>query len=82
MAFLTYLVPAFSREKSKQRAIEIKIRRAKQMAKSNPSYKLKHVAEARDADKGQYTLLVKRITEETKEKQLRNEKFRSKLHGL
>ncbi len=71
---------AFSRERSKQRAIEIKVRRAKQMIKSNPSYKLKHVAEARDGALGKYTLLTKRITEETQEKQIRNEKFRSKLH--
>ncbi len=72
---------AFNRENSKKRAIEIKIRRAKVMVRKNPTYKLKHVAEARDAATGKYTLLIKRVTEETQEKQVRNEKFRSKLHG-
>ncbi len=72
---------AFNRALSKERAIKTKIRQAKQKARSNPTYKLKHVAEARDADKGQYTLLIKRITDETKEAQLRNEKFRMKLLG-
>ncbi len=73
---------AFSRQQSKLDAIKIKIYRAKLQAGHNQSYKDKHVAEARDASKGQYTLLIKRITEETQLKQLRNETFKRKLHDV
>ncbi len=72
---------AFSRNQSKLNAIKTKQRRAHVMLRTNPSYKLKHVAEARDADKGLYTLVDKRIKEETEKAQERTQKFRSKLHA-
>ncbi len=72
---------AFSRANSKLRAIQIKQRRAHQMLKTNPSYKLKHVAEARDAGKGLYKLVDIRIKDETEKAQLRTQKFRDKIHA-
>ncbi len=70
----------FSRHQSKINAIKKKQRIAHQKLKTNPSYRIKHVAEARDADKNMYTLVDKRIKEETEKAQDRTEKFRSKLH--
>ncbi len=72
---------AFSREDSKKRAIEIKIRRAKIQARcGHPDMKLKHPGWCKDAALGHYTMLVKETTEDCEKKQIRNEKFRSKLH--
>ncbi len=70
----------FSRAQSKLRAIEIKQRQAKAKIRTNSDYKLQHPGEARDAATGKYTLLLKRVKEETEKKQLRNETFQRKLH--
>ncbi len=74
---------AFSREDSKKRAIVIKVRRAKNQARgSSPSMKLKHPDWCRDANKGDYTMLIKEITKQCQDKQAQNEKYRSKLHAV
>ncbi len=74
---------AFSREESKQTAIDIKIRRAKCQAKSGQStMKLKHPNWCKDASADNYTILIKEVTEQCKKKQLLVQKFREKLHHV
>ncbi len=74
---------AFSREKSKDRAITIKQRRARTMAKQQkPEMKIKHADWCKDADKGIYTVLNQKVKEECQKAQLRTEKYRSKLHEV
>ncbi len=74
---------AFSWEKIKKRVIDLKVRRAKTMAKySGNDFGIKHPAEARDAAKGLYTALTVRVTDEIKKAQMfalaRREKLRVK----
>lgn len=74
---------AFSRKETKLKALEIKIRRAKNQARSQkPYHKLKHADECRDANRNNYTMLIKRITKECQDNQLRHEKFTEKLHHV
>jgi len=71
----------FDRQVTKLLAIKIKIRRARTQARvGHPDMKLKHPDWCRDAVKGNYTMLDKIIKENCQKKQIRNEKFRSKLH--
>ncbi len=70
----------FSWAQAKKDAVDIKIRRAKIMLRTNKDYKLKHVAEARDANTGNYTQLTKRIKEETEKAQMKTETMTRKLH--
>ncbi len=74
-------MPAFSRQEDIKRAIAIKIRRAKTQAKQGHSdMKLKHPDWCRDATKGDYTMLIKKVTEDCQKLQIRNETFEGKLH--
>jgi len=73
---------AFSRQDTKTLAIQVKIRRAKTQARGqHPDMKLKHPDWCRDANDGKYTIMIKKITEDTVKEQLKVEKFRSKLHA-
>lgn len=72
---------AFNSQKSINDAVGIKIRRAKTQAKQgHTDMKLKHPDWCRDASKGDYTMLAKKITEETQKAQMRTETFTRKLH--
>ncbi len=72
---------AFNRQDSIKEAIAIKQRRAKIQAKQgHPDMKLNHAGEVRDAQKGDYTLLLKRVKEACEKKQNRNATFVRKLH--
>ncbi len=72
----------FSRQESKLQAILIKQRVARTKAKGqHPDMKLKHPDWCRDANKGDYTMLNKKIKEDCEKEQIRVEKFRSKLHA-
>ncbi len=76
---------AFSRQETKTLAIQIKQRRARHKCKAgHPDMKLKHPDWVRDAqaENPNYTLINKKIKEECEKQQVRNEKFRSKLHGI
>lgn len=74
-------MPAFNRQKTLQDALETKIRRAKTMAKAQkPTYKLKYPDETRDANQGNYTKLINRVTKEVNEKQEQHRKFTETLH--
>ncbi len=72
---------AFNRLDSKLRAIQIKQRRARIQAKIGHSdMKLKHPDWCRDAAAGKYIVMDKKIREDAEKIQIRNERFRSKLH--
>ncbi len=72
---------AFPRQKTKQDAIDCKVRRAKTQARNQQKdIKTKHPDWCRDANKGDYTMLTKKITEDCQKEQMKNEKFRTKLH--
>ncbi len=74
---------AFNRQETKEKAIQVKIRRAIIQSKcGHPDIKLKHPDWIRDAVKQNYTMIKKTITENTAKKQIRNEKYRSKLHEI
>ncbi len=61
---------SFSWKEFKQKAIEIKLYRAKNQAKGqSPDYKLKHPDEARDASQGKFTLLEARVKRQMLKKQ-------------
>ncbi len=74
----------FSRKIQIQDALQIKVRRAKQMAKSkcNPDFNTSHPDECRDAQSKNYAKLEKRITELVEKHQLRTKVFREKLHHV
>ncbi len=73
---------AFSRQESKRDAILIKQYRAKIKARQgHPEMKLKHPDWCRDAVKGDYTVMNRKIKEDCIKAQERTEKFRSKLHA-
>ncbi len=42
--------------------------------------KIQHPGWCKDANQGNYTMLIKQITEEVQKKQVRNETFQKKLH--
>ncbi len=78
-------MPAFNRQETKSRAIKIKQRRARTQAKNgHPDMKLKHPAWVRDAqaENPNYALINKDVKEACEKVQVRNEKFRSKLHAI
>ncbi len=71
---------AFSWDKTKKRVIDMKVRRAKNMAKySGNDFGVRHPAEARDAAKGLYTALIARVTDEIKKAQVSALTRRDKL---
>ncbi len=73
----------FSRVQALLDAVTIKVRRAKIQARlSDKDFKAKHPDWCRDAAKGDYTLLIKKITEDTQKKQVRNATFTLKLHEV
>jgi hypothetical protein len=73
----------FSWKIMKQQAIDIKIRRAKTMAKSdcNPDFSVKHPDWCRDAKKGNYKDLEKKITEQTLKAQDKYAKRNEVIHA-
>ncbi len=73
---------AFSWTVAFDRAVKKKILHAKQMAKSglNPDYKLAHAGEVAAAQKGDFSLLTKRITEESKK--MHDEVLRRRLKTI
>ena len=59
----------FNWQKARKHTLETKIHRCKMMAggperEPNPDYKLKYPAECKDAVKGDYTLMLKRLKQE------------------
>jgi hypothetical protein len=68
---------------AKQRAITIKVQRAKQSAKNsdNIDFTLEHPDESRDANQNQYTKLIKRVTLEMDKRQKLSQQRRDKLLG-
>lgn len=71
----------FSWAQTKQLAIEIKQRRARCMCKLGHSdMKLKHSDWVKDAQRGDYTILNKKIREQVLLTQKRQETFIRKLH--
>ncbi len=79
---------AFSRKKSLEDAILLKVERAKTMAR-NPVFSdgtksdcaIAHPSEVREAGSKNYTNLVKRVTEEVKKYQATAQARRTKTHG-
>ncbi len=73
----------FSRAQSLQDALDVKLRRAKIMAKNqaNPTFNIEHAGDLKEwSTVHKHTALIKRITEQVQKKQLRNETFTRKLH--
>ncbi len=73
----------FSWEVAKKNAIDTKIRRAKTLAivGSNPDFKLQHPDWVRDAQSKNFTMLIKKVREETEKKQLIHTNRELKKHG-
>jgi hypothetical protein len=59
----------FSWDSAKNRAIETKVRRAKQLAKTNPEFRRNNPQWAKEADKGIYTVLENEVIKRTKDAQ-------------
>lgn len=54
----------FSRKRDLERALKIKIRRNKQLAKQSKDHAIRFPDESREAEQKNYTKLIKRVTEE------------------
>ncbi len=74
---------AFSHKANAERALATQIRRAKTMALSatNPTFKIQHPDWVRDAQKKDFTLLTKVVTESVTKMQKLARTRRERLHG-